>query len=354
MSRFWSPVVHHLTPYIPGEQPQQGAWVKLNTNENPYPPSAQAIKAMREVIDGSLRLYPDPEAVMLKRTLAEFLAVEDDQIFVGNGSDEVLALSFFAFFQQEKPVLIPDITYSFYPVYCRLYGIAHRIIPLDQDLGIHVDDYPVANGGIMLANPNTPTGRLLPLAAIERLLAKNTDSVILIDEAYIDFGGDTAVPLLKKYTNLLIVRTLSKSYALAGLRVGFAMGSSELIAGLERVKNSFNSYPLDRIAQVGAVAALRDHEWFERTRNVIIRSRKDLVYQLQQRDFEVLPSSANFVFARHSRISAIAIAELLRRHQVLVRHFQQTRIENYLRFSVGTDNQHRCLLIALDQILSEV
>ena len=208
--------------------------------------------------------------------------------------------------------------------------------------------------GIILANPNTPTGRLLPLAAIEHLLAKNTDSVILIDEAYIDFGGNTAVPLLEKYANLLIVRTLSKSHALAGLRVGFATGSSELIAGLERVKNSFNSYPLNRIAQAGAVAALRDHEWLERTRNVIIHSREDLVYQLQQRDFEVLPSNANFVFARHSRVSAIVIAELLRRHQVLVRHFQQTRIENYLRFSVGTDNQHRCLLIALDQILSEV
>jgi histidinol-phosphate aminotransferase len=352
MSRFWSPVVAGLTPYVPGEQPKTADLVKLNTNEHPYGPSPRAVEAMRAELGDSLKLYPDPESTRVKEAAARACGVRPEQVFVGNGSDEVLAHAFFALFQHERPLLFPDITYSFYPVYCRLYGIEHLTIPLSDAFQVRVDDYARPNGGIVIANPNAPTGRVLPLSEIERLLQRNTDSVVLVDEAYIDFGGDSAAALVGRYPNLLVVRTLSKSYALAGLRVGFALGDEALIEGLERVKNSFNSYPLDRVAIAGATAALDDHEWFERSRAAVIEQREALTRALEARGFEVLPSKANFVFARHPAQDAWTIAAGLRAERVIVRHFKLPRIEQFLRISVGTEEQHARLFAALDSVLA--
>ena len=352
MSRFWSPVVSGLTPYVPGEQPKTADLTKLNTNEHPFGPSPVALEAMRAELGDSLKLYPDPESTQVKEAAARACGVRPEQVFVGNGSDEVLAHAFFALFQHERPLLFPDITYSFYPVYCRLYGIEHLTVSLDDAFQVRVEDYLRPNGGIVIANPNAPTGRLLPVAEIERLLQRNTESVVLVDEAYIDFGGDSAASLIDRYSNLLVVRTLSKSYALAGLRVGFALGDAALIEGLERVKNSFNSYPLDRVAIAGATAALEDREWFERSRAVVIEQREALIGGLEARGFEVLPSKANFVFARHPAHDAWTIAAGLRAERVIVRHFKLPRIEQFLRISVGTEEQHARLFAVLDEVLA--
>ncbi len=257
-NRFWSPVVHRLTPYVPGEQPKLSNLVKLNTNENPYEPSPRVLDAIRAELSDALRLYPDPNAERLKQAIADYYGVTPAQVFVGNGSDEVLAHVFQALFQHPAPLLFPDITYSFYPVYCGLYGIDFATLPLAEDFTLRVADYLRPNGGIIFANPNAPTGCLLPLADIAWLLERNRDSVVAVDEAYIDFGGDTAIALVNRYPNLLVTQTLSKSRSLAGLRVGLAVGHPELIEALERVKNSFNSYPLDRLAIAGAVAAFED------------------------------------------------------------------------------------------------
>lgn len=356
MSRFWSPDVRELTPYVPGEQPRIEGLIKLNTNENPYPPSAAALAAIRAAADDSLRLYPDPDALSLKQAIAEsFPGVElsADQVFVGNGSDEVLGLAFYALLRHERPILLPDISYSFYPVYCRLFGIHSVTIPLAADFQIRVEDYRRPNGGVVVANPNAPTGSALPLATIEQLLADHPDSVVIVDEAYVDFGAETAVGLVARHPNLLVVQTLSKSRALAGLRVGFAMGDANLIAGLERVKNSFNSYPLDRMAIAGAVAAMRDREHFDRTRLAVMKSRDELVGALRTIGFEVLPSAANFVFARHPRWEGAALAAALRERRILVRHFARPRIGDYLRITVGTDEQCARLLQAIAQIIGD-
>ena len=352
MSRFWSPGVAGLTPYVPGEQPKTSDLVKLNTNEHPYGPSPRAVEAMRAELGDSLKLYPDPESTRVKEAAARASGVRPEQVFVGNGSDEVLAHAFFALFRHEHALLFPDITYSFYPVYCRLYDIEYRTVPLDEEFRVCVDDYAEPNGGIVVANPNAPTGRVLALDEIERLLQRNPDSVVLVDEAYIDFGGDSAACLIDSYPNLLVVRTLSKSYALAGLRVGYALGDEALVEGLARVKNSFNSYPLDRVAIAGASAALDDREWFERSRTAVIAQREALTAGLEMRGFEVLPSMANFVFARHPGHEAQAIAAGLRAERVIVRHFKSARIEQFLRISVGTEEQHVRLFAALDSVLA--
>ena len=254
---FWSPVIHGLVPYVPGEQPRIANLIKLNTNENPYPPSPRVVQAITAAAQQGLQLYPDPESTLLRQAIASHHGIAADKVFVGNGSDEVLAHAFFAFFQRDQPILMPDITYSFYPVYCRLYGIAAEVIPLNEALQIRVSDYMArpGAGGVVIANPNAPTGSALPLAAVEQLLQGHPHQVVLVDEAYIDFGGESAIGLIDRYPNLLVVQTLSKSRSLAGLRVGFAAGSRHLIEALERVKNSFNSYPLDRLAVAGAVAA---------------------------------------------------------------------------------------------------
>ena len=358
MSQFWSPLVHSLTPYVPGEQPKLANLIKLNTNENPYPPSPHAVAAMQAEMgaDGNtLRLYPDPNADRLKEAVAQHFAdfgIGTRNIFVGNGSDEVLAHAFMALLKHDKPLLLPDITYSFYPVYCELYGIDSIAIPLGEQFEIRVDDYARDNGGIILANPNAPTGQLLPLSEIERLVDAHPQSVVVIDEAYIDFGGDTAVALVTRYPNLLVIRTLSKSHSLAGLRVGYAVGHADLIEALDRVKNSFNSYPLDRLAIVGAAAAIDDKEHLEKTRRAVMASRETLVAGLEQLGFAVLPSAANFIFARHPQHDAAKLAAQLRERQIIVRHFKQPRINQHLRISIGTDQECAALVDALRTVLS--
>nr|WP_288465760.1 histidinol-phosphate transaminase [uncultured Pseudomonas sp.] len=347
MSKFWSPFVKSLVPYVPGEQPKLTKLVKLNTNENPYGPSPKAIAAMQAELNDNLRLYPDPNGDRLKQAVATYYGVPTSQVFVGNGSDEVLAHAFHGLFQHGKPLLFPDISYSFYPVYCGLYGIQAEPIALDGQFQIRVEDYARPNGGIIFPNPNAPTGCLLALEAVERLLQANPDSVVLVDEAYIDFGGESAISLVSKYPNLLVTQTLSKSRSLAGLRVGLAVGQEDLIEALERIKNSFNSYPLDRIAIVGAAAAFEDRAYFEQTCAAVIESREQVVAGLQALGFEVLPSAANFIFARHPQRDAAGIAASLREQGVIVRHFKQERIAQFLRISIGSPEQNQALLDAL-------
>ncbi len=347
MSRFWSPFVKDLVPYVPGEQPKLSKLVKLNTNENPYGPSPQAIAAMQAEVSDDLRLYPDPNGERLKQAVADYYRVQPNQVFVGNGSDEVLAHAFHGLFQHGRPLLFPDVTYSFYPVYCGLYGIAYETIALDEQFRIDVADYARPNGGIIFPNPNAPTGCLLPLDAIERLLQVNCDSVVLVDEAYVDFGGQSAIALIDRYPNLLVTQTLSKSRSLAGLRVGLAVGHPELIEALERIKNSFNSYPLDRIAIAGAAAAFEDRAYFEQTCQQVIASREQVVAAMTALGFEVLPSAANFIFARHPLHDAGGLAAGLREQGVIVRHFRQPRIEQFLRITIGTPEQNQALLAAL-------
>ena len=350
-SRYWSAVVGALTPYVPGEQPRLANLVKLNTNENPYGPSPRVLEALRSEVGDTLRLYPDPNSDRLRAAIAAYHAVSADQVFIGNGSDEVLAHAFLALLKHERPVFFPDITYSFYPVYCGLYGIAHREIPLDDAFQIRVDDYLSPNGGVIFPNPNAPTGRLLALGEIERLLAANRDSVVVIDEAYVDFGGDSVVPLVTRHPQLLVTRTLSKSHALAGLRVGYAIGQAPLIEALNRVKDSFNSYPLDRFAQTGALASIEDHAYFESICARVVATRTRLVGAMEGLGFEVLPSAANFVFARHPAHDGAALAARLRERSIIVRHFKNpARIAPFLRITVGTDAQCDALLEALQAL----
>lgn len=352
MSKYWSAFVRELTPYVPGEQPPAGTVIKLNTNENPYGPSPAVLEAIRDAASDDLRLYPDPESNALRAALAAFHGIQANQVFVGNGSDEVLAHVFHTLLNHAHPVLFPDITYSFYPVYCALYNIACETVALNDAFEIVPGDYAQPNGGIILPNPNAPTGRALPLAAVEALVQSAPDSVVVIDEAYIAFGGESAVPLIDKYDNLLVIQTLSKSHGLAGLRVGAAFGDAALIEGLLRVKNSFNSYPLDRLAIAGAVAAVGDREYFEATRARVIASRERLTTALAQRGFEVLPSAANFLFVRHPSHDAAGLAAALRTHAIIVRHFSHPRTAHYLRITIGTEAELDSLLAALDAILA--
>ena len=351
MSKFWSPFVKDLVPYVPGEQPKLAKLVKLNTNENPYGPSPKAIAAMQAELNDSLRLYPDPNSDRLKQAVADYYGVSTAQVFVGNGSDEVLAHAFHGLFQHGKPLLFPDVTYSFYPVYCGLYGIPFETVALDEQFQIRVEDYARPNGGIIFPNPNAPTGCVLGLVAIEQLLQANPDTVVLVDEAYIDFGGETAIKLVDRYPNLLVSQTLSKSRSLAGLRVGIAVGHPDLIEALERIKNSFNSYPLDRMAIAGAAAAFEDRAYFEQTCQQVIASRESVVAGLTALGFEVLPSKANFVFARHPGKDAAGLAAGLREQGVIVRHFKQARIAQFLRITIGTPEQNQALLDALKPLV---
>jgi len=356
MSRYWSKVVHGLTPYVPGEQPKLPNLVKLNTNESPYGPSRKVLDALRAEVGDTLRLYPDPGSDKLRAAIAKRHGLKSDQVFVGNGSDEVLAHVFLGLLKHEdhdRPVLFPDITYSFYPVYCALYGIAFEQVPLNVAFEIDVKDYLCANGGIIFPNPNAPTGRLLALSEIERLLKANTSSVVVIDEAYVDFGGVSCVPLIKQYSQLLVTHTLSKSRALAGLRVGYATGHPDLIEALNRVKDSFNSYPLDRFAQAGAAAAMEDDAYFDAMCQKVIASKARLVEDMQALGFEVLPSAANFIFARFPGRDGADIAAKLRERSIIVRHFRHpSRISPFMRITVGTDEQCAGLVEALRDIVT--
>ena len=361
MSRFWSQVVRDLTPYVPGEQPKIANLIKLNTNENPYPPSPQVLAAIQAELGGDaarLRLYPDPNADLLKGAIAGLHGLTTQQVFVGNGSDEVLAHVFMALLKHDAPIYFPDITYSFYPVYCGLYGIESATVPLADDFSIDPMDYIGRPGfgqncgGIIFPNPNAPTGRLLPLADIARIAKANPDVVVVIDEAYVDFGGESAIKLVNDFDNLLVIHTLSKSRSLAGLRVGFAVGHPDLIEALERVKNSFNSYPLDRLAIVGAVAAIEDEAYFADCCRQVVATRDTLTADLNTLGFDVLPSAANFIFARHPQHDAAELAKALRERSIIVRHFKLPRIDQFLRITVGTDGECQALVTALREILA--
>jgi histidinol-phosphate aminotransferase len=364
MSVFWSPRVHQLQPYVPGEQPAMVGLVKLNTNENPYPPSPRVAEAIRAELQGDgerLRLYPDPSGQALRAAVARVHGLQPGQVFIGNGSDEVLAHVFQALLQHEdaagrpRPLLFPDVSYSFYPSYCRLYGITAREVPLDAQLQLRIDDYIAAAdaGAVIFPNPNAPTGSALPRREIERLLRARPDLLVVVDEAYVDFGAESAVPLIHAHPNLLVVHTLSKSRSLAGLRLGFALGHADLIEALVRVKDSFNSYPTDRLALVGAQAAMEDAAHFEHTRQAVMRSREWLVAALRGLGFEVLPSQANFVFARHPAHNGAALQQRLREQAIVVRQFNRPeRIASFLRITIGTDAQCQALVQALRGILS--
>lgn len=352
MNPFWSALVRDLKPYVPGEQPRLSNLVKLNTNENPYPPSPKVLDAIRGELGASLRLYPDPNSELLKLAAARDQGIGTNQVFVGNGSDEVLAHAFQALLKHPRPILFPDITYSFYPVYCGLYDIAYETVPLTESFEIRIEDYLRPNGGIVFPNPNAPTGRVLALADIETLLSRNADSVVIVDEAYIDFGGESATALVNRFPNLLVIQTLSKSRSLAGLRVGFAFGDPGLIEALERVKGSFNSYPLDRLAIVGGVAAFDDRDHFEWSRQSIMWTRQWVSQALADLGFEVLPSAANFVFARHPRYDGGELAAALRERHIIVRHFKLPRIDQFLRITVGTEEECQILLEALSELVA--
>ena len=356
MSQYWSAVVNGLTPYVPGEQPQIANLVKLNTNEHPDGPSPKVLEAIRAATHDGLRLYPDPNSHDLKAALAQHHGLMTQQVFVGNGSDEVLAHAFMGLLNRPGGLWFPDITYSFYPVYCGLYGIDHRTIPLADDFSIRADDYLPKNGqaagAIIFPNPNAPTGMPMPLSEVERLVAGNPQAVVLVDEAYVDFGGHSAVSLIPRYPNLLVCHTFSKSRSLAGLRVGYALGSAELIEGLERIKNSFNSYPMDRLALAGALASVQDDAYFKARCQRVIDIRTQLVADLKVLGFEVLPSTANFVFARHPKQQGAPLALALRERAILVRHFAKPeRISDFLRITVGSPEQCAALIAALQSIL---
>jgi histidinol-phosphate aminotransferase len=353
MNELWSDCIRGLQAYSPGEQPSTDQLIKLNTNENPYPPSPAVLSAIQRETGADLRLYPDPEGRALKRAIADIHGIASANIFLGNGSDEVLAHTFLALLKHERPILFPDVTYSFYPIYCALYGIEYRLVPLDASFQVNVENYARPNGGIVLPNPNAPTGSALGLAQLRSLLQHCPDSVVVIDEAYVDFGAESVISLVREFPNLLVIQTLSKSRSLAGLRVGFAVGAPDLIEALDLVKGCFNSYPLGRLALAGAEAAIRDTAYFETTRRQIMQSREWLAQELAALGFDVLPSKANFLFVRHPSRAALQLQQRLRQKRILVRHFPQRRMAEFLRISIGTPSACQTLVGALRAILRD-
>ena len=338
----WMKNVRKVEPYVPGEQPLEKDIIKLNTNENPYPPSPEVMKAAEDIaVNGAdaLRKYPDPNISKLLQTLSAYHGVWPENVFAGVGSDDVLSVAFQTFFNSDKPLLFPDVTYSFYPVWAELYGISYKKIAVKEDFKIDINDYFIPNGGIVIANPNAPTGISLSLKEIEALVSVNENSVVIIDEAYVDFGGESALSLIDKYDNLLVVRTFSKSRSLAGLRVGYAMGSKALIKAMNDVKFSINSYTLNAPAISMGIASVKDDAYFRDNISKIKETRERTVEGLEFAGFNVLPSDANFVFATHNRHKAKDIFEELKKKKIYVRHFAQERIDNYLRISIGTDEE---------------
>jgi len=353
MNRYWSSLTKSLQPYIPGEQTKGQSFIKLNTNENPFSPPRAVIDAINKA-SCDLRLYPPPEADFLRESIATNFSLTKDEVFVGNGSDEILGFCFPAFFENDKPILFPDITYSFYKVYATLFKVNYKLVPLDDEYRIVPETFTQKNGGIIIANPNAPTGICLSIAEIEIILKNNPNSVVMIDEAYIDFGGTTAVRLIPKYDNLLVIQTLSKSRSLAGLRVGFALGNASLIEALTRIKNSFNSYTLDRLAIAGAIASFNENDYFEKTRKEIMAVRDETANALQKLGFRVLPSKANFLFVSHERIAAKVLFAKLQAAGILVRYFDAPRIDNFLRITIGTAQDMRDLIVNLRMIIGRV
>ncbi|ASJ70262.1 histidinol-phosphate transaminase [Granulosicoccus antarcticus] len=348
MTNFWTETVKRLTPYVPGEQRSGAHITKLNTNENPYPPAPEVLQAIRGVEGDQLRRYPDPESVELRTTLAEYHGLSIDEVFVGNGSDEILALAFLAYFTNGKPLQFPDISYSFYPVYCDLYGIEQKLVELEPDYSLSLERFEANLGGIIFPNPNAPTASAVPADAVSRLLEKHTEQVLLVDEAYADFGGESVVGLIRQYPNLLVSHTFSKGRSLAGMRLGVAFGHPSLIEGLQRVKNSFNSYPVDALAQAAGVASIKAEDYYRQTLTSIMQTRQQAVSDLQNRGFEVLPSAANFVFAKAPDGNAEQVFRKLNDAGVLVRYWNKPRLDQWLRISIGTAAEMQALLSALD------
>lgn len=352
-SKYWSEKAKSLEPYVPGEQPKDKKYIKLNTNENPYPPSPRVLKAIINSTNESLRLYPDPECSELCQAIAKYYNLNEKQVFPGNGSDEILAFAFMAFFDPGNPIIFPDITYSFYPVYCNLYNIEYILVPLDDEFNVKIEGFHCGNrnGGIVFPNPNAPTGKALSLKDIMSILDYNKENVVIIDEAYIDFGGETAVGLIDKYSNLLVVQTFSKSRSLAGLRLGFAMGNENLIEALNRIKNSFNSYTIDRIAIKAGIEAIKDEMYFQSSRQKIIATRERVTSVLRTLGFKVIDSKANFIFISHESSKASDLFTALKNKGVLVRFFNKPGIDNYLRVSIGTDEEMDRFLEILKEII---
>jgi histidinol-phosphate aminotransferase len=343
----WKNNIRNIDPYVPGEQPQGNDIIKLNTNESPFAPSPKATEAIKAIDTSNLRKYPSFVCPDLKAALRENYPVNDNELFLGNGSDEVLALCFMTFFNSDKPVLFPDVTYSFYPVWCDLYNIPYETVPLDENFRINKEDYYKPNGGIVITNPNAPTGIFMPLSEIEDIIKHNQDVIVIVDEAYIDFGGESAIDLIHKYDNLVVVQTYSKSRNLAGIRVGYAAMQSELTAALEAVKNSFNSYTLNTISQAAAAASARDKEYFAQCTNAIKENRAYTVAELDKLGFKTLESTANFIFTTHPKHSGKELFEYLKSKNIYVRHFNKPRISEYLRITIGTHEEMCALLDAL-------
>lgn len=351
MKEYWSSRIRDAVPYIPGEQPKDRQFIKLNTNECPYPPSPKALEAIRDSVDASLRLYPDPECTQLRTAIAKREGLDVSQIFCGNGSDEVLAFAFQAFFDPDRKVVFPRITYSFYPVYTDFFGLKRWEAPMNPDFSDPVDLLCGQNGGVVLANPNAPTGIAVGLDTVEQLLRANPDVVVIVDEAYVDFGADSAVGLIDRYPNLLVIQTTSKSRALAGLRVGWAMGNRNLIDGLRCVRDSINSYTVDRLAQAGAAAAIEDEAYFQSIRTRVTSTRAWTEQALKEKGFTVLPSQTNFLFVSHPKRTGRELLNGLRERGVLVRWWAIPEIENWLRISIGTGEEMTALLSALDELI---
>ena len=348
----WKKNLRVVEPYVPGEQPKQENMIKLNTNENPYPPAPGVEKVLKSMETGDFRLYPKPDARELVDALAEEYGVPANQVFVGVGSDDVLGMAFLTCFNSEKPVLFPDITYSFYPVWADLFKIPYNRPALDENFCIKKEDYFVENGGIVIANPNAPTSIAMPLADIEEIVAKNPDSVVIVDEAYVDFGGESALPLVDKYENLLVVQTFSKSRSMAGMRIGFAIGNKELIDAMYAVRNSYNSYTMNMPSILCGVEAVKDRVYFDKTRNAIMETRADVAKKLEALGFTVLPSSANFLFAAHESVPAEELFMMLREKHIYVRYFKSPRINNYLRITIGTPEQMEIFLAEVEKYLA--
>ncbi len=353
MTKYWSELTKKLIPYVPGEQPKDKKYVKLNTNENPYPPSQRVINAIKETVGNDLRLYPDPDASILKRTIGEYYSLDDKNVFVGNGSDEVLAFAFMALFQPGKNIVFPDISYSFYEVYANIFNIDYYEVPLENDFSINIEGLFNSEGGVLVPNPNAPTGIALTKEQIIKILDNNREVIVIIDEAYVDFGADSSVDLIKKYPNLLVTQTLSKSRSLAGMRVGFAMGHEDLIIALERVKNSINSYTIDRLASAAAVEAIKDDAHFQKNRCEIIKTRDFVSQRLKEIGFTVLDSKANFIFISHNSINARILFEELKNKGVLVRYFNKKRIDNYLRVTIGSEEEMNVFLEKIEKSVNE-
>ena len=350
MKEFWSGRIREMTPYVPGEQPRGRTFIKLNTNECPYPPSPRALEAVRAAAGDSLRLYPDPECLELRQTIARRYRLSENQVFMGNGSDEVLAFAFQAFFDPEREIVFPRVSYSFYPVYARYFGLRYRQVPMKDDFSVDLDAMMGDNGGVVIPNPNAPTGMALPLERIEALLRANPEAVVIVDEAYVDFGADSAVPLIRDYPNLLVVQTASKSRALAGLRVGWALGSSNLIDGLRCVRDCINSYTVDRVAAAGLKGAMEDEGYFQSVRGRVMATRDRTSQRLAELGFSVLPSRANFLFVSRPGVSGAALQAGLRERGILVRRWDDPLIADWLRITVGTDGDMDALLAALAEL----